>query len=316
MISSISAASMDKMKELGNSLILQAALTCGATEPMVDIEWKADRIIVTVDVHNDENYNISDEEEEDADAFLMEVGDYLDGELMEDEIEWEDDDDGEEEDGSVYDDGVEEGELGEEGEFEDEEFDPEALGLIPDNDDSSTDKNNTSSSTNSSKKKIDLTQIARSINELLAQDGEDTPSFTIAKLHEIEVTTPDFDNTLRGKVMFENYRGFDVSVEHWKEPKKTKKKKTKKNKKTKAQKEEPVLAAVVVQEASVEEEEPSLPEPPTKLTITEGKLVGRDYDKGVTMVNVKGRVVKIKNDTIECVRLPKAKTEKGVKKRK
>ena len=91
---------MDKMKELGNSLILQAALTCGATEPMVDIEWKADRIIVTVDVHNDEHYNIS-EEDEDDDAFLMEVGDYLDGELMEDEIEWEDDDDGEddEEDG-------------------------------------------------------------------------------------------------------------------------------------------------------------------------------------------------------------------------
>ena len=76
------------MKALGNSLILQAALNCGATEPMIDIEWKADRIIVTVDVHKDETYS-------DDDEFLMEMGDYLDEDLMDDEIEW-DDDDGEE----------------------------------------------------------------------------------------------------------------------------------------------------------------------------------------------------------------------------
>ena len=52
---------------------------------MIDIEWKADRIIVTVDVHKDETYS-------DDDEFLMEMGDYLDEDLMDDEIEWDDDD--------------------------------------------------------------------------------------------------------------------------------------------------------------------------------------------------------------------------------
>ena len=179
------------------------------------------------------------------------MGDSLDDDL--DEIDWEEEDD----------DGYDEDDFFEE-EFDDEDDE----GSISDSD------------------AVDLTLIARTINELLSQDGEDSLAYEIAKLHEIEVTTPEFDNVLRGKVMFESYKGFDVMVEHWEEPKK--------KKKPKAQKEEPPTTVL---------------EP--KLKVTEGKLVGREED--VTLINVKGRVVKIKNDKIEAVRLPKAKREKGVK---
>ena len=157
-----------------------------------------------------------------------------------------------------------------------------------------------STTTQGSGTTIDLTLIARTINDLLAADGEDSPSFRIAKLHEIEVTTPPFDNVLRGKLMFENYKGFDVLVEHYEEPKKKKKKLSSKSQKN-----------GLGGEDNDSDEDKVVEQP--KLTITEGKLIGRDYEKEVTMVNVKGRVVKIKNDTIESVSLPKAKHEKGVK---
>ena len=124
-------------------------------------------------------------------------------------------------------------------------------------------------------------------------------------MHEIEVTTPEFDNVLRsnhnGVDMFEVYKGFDVIVDYWEVPKKKKKKK---KKSCKADKEENV-------QAEAEQEEES--EPKRTQKIIEGKLVGRDYDKDVTMINVKGRIVKIKNEMIESVMLPKAKREKGVK---
>eukprot|EP00568_Trieres_chinensis_P002348 CAMPEP_0183295370 /NCGR_PEP_ID=MMETSP0160_2-20130417/3354_1 /TAXON_ID=2839 ORGANISM="Odontella Sinensis, Strain Grunow 1884" /NCGR_SAMPLE_ID=MMETSP0160_2 /ASSEMBLY_ACC=CAM_ASM_000250 /LENGTH=325 /DNA_ID=CAMNT_0025456849 /DNA_START=21 /DNA_END=998 /DNA_ORIENTATION=- len=48
-----------------------------------------------------------------------------------------------------------------------------------------------------------------------------------------------------------------------------------------------------------------------KKRVVEGKLVERDDD--FTRVNVKGRIVKVKNANIECVRLPKAKREKGAR---
>ena len=38
--------------------------------------------------------------------------------------------------------------------------------------------------------------------------------------------------------------------------------------------------------------------------------MGRDYEKAVTLLNIKGRVVKIKNDKIKGVRLPTAKRKK------
>mmetsp|Transcript_12970 Transcript_12970/g.18966 ORF Transcript_12970/g.18966 Transcript_12970/m.18966 type:complete len:270 (-) Transcript_12970:453-1262(-) len=53
------------------------------------------------------------------------------------------------------------------------------------------------------------------------------------------------------------------------------------------------------------------PKKPGKKKVLEGKLVERD-DK-FTKVNVKGRVVKMKNEDVEFVKLPKAKREKGVR---
>ena len=273
----------EKMRQLGNSIILSAAKFHGATDEMVTIDWRGDRIVVTVDVDKDDNSMSSAvlgelEEEFDLDDIDDEFEEFEEGELFE---EYEDD----------Y----------TEDEFEEEEEDFEALqaqlGLQPEDTSSST-KNN----------KIDLTLIARTINEYLAADGENTPQFKIAQLHEIEVTTPEFDNVLRntmdengsgGVDMFEVYKGFDVIVDYWEVPKKKKKKKS-----GKADKEEIV-------QAEAEQEEES--EPKRTQKIIEGKLVGRDYDKDVTMINVKGRIVKIKNEMIESVMLPKAKREKGVK---
>ncbi|KAL7553007.1 hypothetical protein ACHAWF_016252 [Thalassiosira exigua] len=120
-----------------------------------------------------------------------------------------------------------------------------------------------------------------------------SPAYRIAKLHEIEVTTPVFDGVLRGRVMFDSYKGFDVTVEHWEDPKK-------KKKKGKAQK------AGGGVEVGAEEEEAA-----PKLKVTTGKLVGRDYEKDVTLINVRRRVTKIPNDRIVSVKLPEAKREKG-----
>jgi ribosome maturation factor RimP len=130
-----------------------------------------------------------------------------------------------------------------------------------------------------------LTRIARSINEAFARDAPEGPGYSIAKIYDIEVTTPPFDGVLRGRRMFDSYRGFDVVVEHYE------KKKSKKN------------GSV---EVGVEE--------PRKLKTSEGKLVSRDKEAdGNTTINSKGRAVKIKNEDIVMVRLPKAKREKGVR---
>ena len=266
------------MQTLGNKIILQAALQCGATEPMLDIAWKADRIVVTVDVTADEDYvDIDDIDElDDDDAFLDLLE--LNGEL-DDMIEYEDDN-------IMYEEGI--------------EYD------VQDTDEDEEEFLQTIESTStSSDSPIDLTlQIARTINELLAADGEDSPAFKIAKLHEIEVSTPPFDNVLRGRLMFENYKGFDVIVEHWE----TKKKK---KKKSKSQKGSTPTNDASDSDNSIEKEVEEVAKP--KLTITEGKLVERDYAKEVTLINVKGRIKKIKNDKIESVCLPKAKREKGAK---
>ncbi|KAL7498610.1 hypothetical protein ACHAWT_007784 [Skeletonema menzelii] len=269
------------MRELGNSIILSAARFHGATDKMVSIDWKADRIVVTVDVARDEEF--------DGDSVVGELEGFDD----DDEDEFDDEEDFDEDD------------------FDDEEFDDEdfsedfeeeedfealqaQLGLQPQD------------SSSPPTKKIDLTLIARTINEYLSADGENTPQFKIAQLHEIEVTTPEFDNVLRknenGVDMFEVYKGFDVIVDYWEVPKKKKKKK----KSGKADKE--IVDAADEQEEEEEEEEPTKTQ-----KIIEGKLVGRDDEKDVTMINVKGRIMKIKNDMIESVKLPKAKREKGVK---
>eukprot|EP00984_Skeletonema_dohrnii_P021649 scaffold10859_cov95-Skeletonema_dohrnii-CCMP3373.AAC.3 len=262
----------NELQALGNSLILSAARYHGATDKMISIDWKADRIIVTVDVGADEEYE----------------GGSVVGELEEyDEEDFEDDYDDEEdyEDEDFNDD-----------EEEDFEALQEQLGLQPSEPDSPQST------------KIDLTLIARTINEYLSADGENTPQFKIAQLHEIEVTTPEFDNVLRvdsnGVNMFEVYKGFDVIVDYWEVPKKKKSKK----KSGKATKEVGATTDDTVNQQQQEEEEPKKTQ-----KIIEGKLVGRDEEKDVTLINVKGRIIKIKNDMIESVTLPKAKREKGAK---
>lgn len=48
-----------------------------------------------------------------------------------------------------------------------------------------------------------------------------------------------------------------------------------------------------------------------KIILVEGKLVERNEEQ--TVINVKGRIRKLKNDLVKSVRLPKAKKEKGAK---
>ena len=288
------------MKELGTKLILSAATYHGATSKMISIDWKFDKIIVIVDTSADDDYNIGGE------AVSCSVGDLIDDEFDDDElleyelVDYYDDID--------YD--ANEEDFDEEEEEEDFETLQQQLGLQQQQqqeDDERDDKNQD----DQKRTTIDLTLIARTINEYLSQDGEDSLAFQIAKLYEIEVTTPEFDNVLRdysnteeggggGVNMFEVYKGFDVIVDYWEVPKKKKKKKSGKAGKD--------VAAATVEK----EEEEDVEEQKTKKVI-EGKLVGRDNDKGVTMVNVKGRITKIKNDMIDSVKLPKAKREKGVK---
>ena len=104
------------------------------------------------------------------------------------------------------------------------------------------------------------------------------------------MTTPEFDNVLRGR-LFQVYKGFDVIVDHWE---------VKKKKKTKISSD---MSGGNNDDDDVQK----------KRVKTEGKLVERDMEKNVTIINVKGRNKKIKNDLIESVELPKAKREKGVK---
>ncbi len=294
----------EKMRQLGNSIILSAAKFHGATDQMVTIEWKADRIVVTIDVDKDDGDNNNNMMfvEDDSGAAAGELEEEFEDIDVDDFEEFEEEEFEEYEEGEFeeYEDDYTEDEFEEE-EEEDFEALQAQLGLQPEQD------------TSTKNKKIDLTLIARTINEYLSADGEDTPQFKIAQLHEIEVTSPEFDNVLRttnhngGVDMFEVYKGFDVIVDYWEVPK-TKKKKKKMS--GKADKEENVLAEAAESEQQQQQEEE---EPKRTQKIIEGKLVGRDYDKDVTMINVKGRIVKIKNEMIENVMLPKAKREKGVK---
>lgn len=108
--------------------------------------------------------------------------------------------------------------------------------------------------------------------------------------------------------MFESYKGFDVTVEYWEEEKKKKVKKIK----SKSQKDTSSSDDEDDNDEDGDGQKGDITEK-LKLKIVEGKLVGRDYEKEVTLVNIKGRVATIRNDMIERVCLPKAKREKGVK---
>ena len=54
-------------------------------------------------------------------------------------------------------------------------------------------------------------------------------------------------------------------------------------------------------------------EDPKKKKVTE--IAGRLHDRTdeITVINIKGRMKTIKNESVESIKLPKAKTEKGVK---
>mmetsp|Transcript_28279 Transcript_28279/g.58735 ORF Transcript_28279/g.58735 Transcript_28279/m.58735 type:complete len:404 (-) Transcript_28279:43-1254(-) len=283
------------MQTHGNEIILAAAKEAGATEKMISIDWKSDRIVVTVDVRADEEFVGK------MDEFVV-LSDLSEGEEDFD-FEFEYDDDEME---FEYDD-FEEDE-GEEGSEDDVSYDEE--GDLQDVDEHPNDENDDEPFQNTNA--IDLTLLTRTINDYLSRDGEDSLGYRIAQLHEIEVTTPEFDGVLRGDVMFEAYKGFDVIVEHYEDPKKAKKKnKSKKNKGGKSGKE--VVNDAGAGDENEESDTNGEDAMEKKLIVSEGKLVSRDMEKEATMVNIKGRVVKFKNELIESVKLPKAKREKGAK---
>ena len=116
-----------------------------------------------------------------------------------------------------------------------------------------------------------LTLLARTINRILDDDGT---GLAIAEVHSIEVTTPGVsDELIPGTPQFEAFKGFEVIVQQL-DPKKKKGNTAKQPLKT-----------------------------------IEGRLVERNDE--FTIINIKGRMKKMKNETVVSVRLPKAKTEKG-----
>eukprot|EP00978_Attheya_sp_CCMP212_P008043 scaffold18738_cov57-Attheya_sp.AAC.3 len=226
----------DEMRDEASRIIVGAAVECGAQEEQVLIEWKTGRIVVTVDGMTALASGDLDIMDDEGNLIDLDDLDDDDDDLDDDDDDYEDDDD------ELYDD--------EDQEEEDEEEEDEDLENGQEN------ENNEGPS---------VTSIARAINKALA-DSE--IGQRIAELHAIEVTTPGGSDVISGPIMFEAYKGFDVTVE-------TQDTKTK------------------------------------KMKMLEGKLVSRD-DK-FTTINVKGRVKKLNNNIVECIRLPKAKKEKGSK---
>jgi len=116
-----------------------------------------------------------------------------------------------------------------------------------------------------------ISLLARTINRILDDDGM---GLAIAEVHSIEVTTPGVsDELVPGTPQFDAFKGFEVIVQQL-DPKK---------KKGKAAK--------------------------NPLKTIEGRLVERNDE--FTIVNIKGRMKKMKNDSVVSIRLPKAKKEKG-----
>lgn len=250
-ITTMTATTDASTRDLGEKLIMDAvALTCGDdVDRTVTIEWKGRGGSPRIIVTVDTSDDDVDYNEDDYDNDADDIVDNWDGN--------EDDND------------------------DDDEF----LDDIDEDDDLRADEDSSVDDEVSTSGNL-LTRIARAINEAFARDAPDGPGYSIAKIYDIEVTTPPFDGVLRGRRMFDSYRGFDVVVEHYE-----KEKKSKKN------------GSV---EVGMEE--------PRKLKTSEGKLDTRDNEAdGNTTINSKGRAVKIKNEDIVTVRLPKAKREKGVR---
>ena len=118
----------------------------------------------------------------------------------------------------------------------------------------------------SEQNEFSLTLLARTINQILDDDGM---GLAIAEVHSIEVTTPGVsDELVPGTPQFDAFKGFEVIVQQL-DPKKN------------------------------------------KVKTIEGRLVERNDE--FTIINIKGRMKKMKNETVQSVRLPKAKKEKGAR---
>jgi ribosome maturation factor RimP len=232
-------------QDYGETVIRNAGALVGAvSQDDLSIEWKADRIVVTV--RGQVYVSATEEEEGDADVLLADDEDDnddidMDSEYLLSETESMDND-------------------------EDDDNDKDAMidDVIDDEDDEDGGGASTSESP-SSPRGIDVAALARAINAALDDGGI---GLMIAETHEIEVTTPGASDELQGKVMFEAYRGFDVICQQ-------------KDLKT------------------------------NKIKQIEGRLVERNDE--FTILNIKGRMKKMENDTILSVKLPKAKKEKGGK---
>lgn len=103
---------------------------------------------------------------------------------------------------------------------------------------------------------------------------DDGIGLAIAEVHSIEVTTPGVsDELVPGTPQFEAFKGFEVIVQQLDPKSKSKAK--------------------------------------NPLKTIEGRLVERNDE--FTIINIKGRMKKMRNDTVISVRLPKAKKEKGAR---
>ncbi|KAL3810586.1 hypothetical protein ACHAXA_002450 [Cyclostephanos tholiformis] len=287
-------------RDLGERLILDAACDCGATERMVNVEWRGDRIVVTVDVYADKDYDDDDYDDDDDDDGDDEGGDY-------DEQDW---------DGDDGDDGVD-GVVGRNDSDDGLDVDEVDIDYFDDPGEGSNDDVDVDAVGRGKRRGVDLTRIARAINEAFARDAPDGPGYAVAMTHEIEVTTPVFDGVLRGRRMFDSYRGFDVIVEHFDGVKRAGKENKNGKKSASGGRKGGGDDVLCVDDGLVGEATKSDNDEQRKIKMTHGKLVGRDYQgvdgDGVTTINVKGRAVRIRNDDILSVSLPKAKREKGVK---
>jgi hypothetical protein len=172
--SSLLQALPSNYQDYGNECIARAAVSVGARVDQIHVTWKPGRIIVTV--QGDVHASIERDVNEDDE---------------EDIVVAEDDDDDDDDDNE---DNVETVE-------ETEDIGDDNLAMMEPN------------SIPISPSSIDLTALARAVNDAFNDDGV---GLTIAELHEIEVTTPGASDELHtlSTRQFQSYKGFDVTVIH------------------------------------------------------------------------------------------------------
>jgi ribosome maturation factor RimP len=179
----------DEQNEINSRIYSVASTICNLSSQQLNIEWKPNRIVVTVNV--DQAY--IDATDEANDTLSIEDNDF-------DSVD----------------------------EFFDTEEIEIPMTIVNEMDDAVEGGLDFESETNSVDDKkilnggVDLTLLARSINTALDDDGQ--IGSQIAERYEIEVTTPGVSDELTSSIMFTAYRGFDVLVQH--QDPKTKKSKT------------------------------------------------------------------------------------------